>query len=155
MLLFNSFIAEARGVEQEEINFLTFPKVINPYLGLCKAILFANKKEELYLALHNKIDFGATENKSCSEYIENKKFVQITRPFMLRSHPKNDPRGEFDLINYKKLEDNQELDIQLLELNINWYPIKEVEQLLSPIERGVIEYMNKLLIPPIFSIVEQ
>lgn len=143
MSVFNSFIVEVKDSEEVATFSLTLPKVINPHLGLCKVILFSNRKEGLYLALQNKINFNAIENKSYSEYINFTQFVQITRDYMLASGFRADNRKEFKLIHYKKLEDNPELDNQLLGLNLKWYPLFEVKQLLSPIEISFIEKINQ------------
>ena len=145
MSVFNSFIAEVQGVEQTETNFLTLPKLINPYLGSCKVILFCDKKEEgLCIALHNKINLRYTQNQSQEEYINFSRFVQVTRDYSLAMGFRNDIRKEFDLIRYKKLEDNEELDNKLLaEFNLTWYPLIDVKDLLSPIELSFIERMNQ------------
>lgn len=136
-------LQEVEDTEKSDTDFLTLPKVINPYLGFCKLILFSNKKEGLYLALHNKIDLYSTPKKSQLVYINFYKFVQVTKPFTLSLSYKEDVRQEFDLISYNKLEDNQKLDKELEELNLSWYPLEEVTQYLSPIERSYINCMNK------------
>lgn len=142
---------EAGNIEKPNTSFLCLPKLINPYLGSCKVILFCDKKEEgLCLALRNKISSHFTENKSCREYIDFSKFVQVTRDYMLASGFKDDKTGVFDLIQCKKLEDEQDLDNQLLEeFGLSWYPFVDVKDLLSPIEMSFIEKMNQ---PAVFAI---
>lgn len=140
----NSFVAHIKGIKQIENKNLFLPKLINPYLGSCKVILFSNKKEGLCIALHNKINLRSTQIQSQQEYIDFSQFVQVTRYYMLVSGFKDDIRKEFDLIHYKKLEDEEELDEELLqELNLSWYPLVDVKQLLSPIELSFIDRMNQ------------
>lgn len=145
MSVFNSFIAEVKGVEQTETKLLSLPKLINPYLGSCKVILFSDKKEEgLSIALHTKINLRSTQIQSQQEYIDFSQFVQVTRDYMLASGFKDDKTRIFDLIHCKKLEVDDTLNYVLLkEFNLSWYPLVDVKQLLSPIELSFIDRMNK------------
>lgn len=137
--------------DPEEIatEFLTLPKVLNPYSGNCKVILFSIKKEELFIALLSKINLTPHQLGSQEEYIDFSKFVQATKEYMLASGFRGDIRKEFDLIHYKKMKDNPLLDNQLARLNISWYPLEVAKKFVSPIELSFIKRMNE---PVTFSI---